>query len=112
MSIVNVNIYNCCGAVACFEFYFANALFLFIFINNQTLSTVANIKDCKYLNTYFYNTYYLINYIRKNYIKMITKTVHKGKYFISFKRGFDESKKHLTITVDKLFNTDTLVSTD
>lgn len=42
---------------------------------------------------------------------MIPKTVHKGKYFISFKRGFEESKKDLTITVDKLFNTDTLVST-
>ncbi|XP_026492256.2 spindle assembly abnormal protein 6 homolog [Vanessa tameamea] len=39
---------------------------------------------------------------------MVFKTFHKGKYFISFKRGFDESKKDITITVDKFFQTDTL----
>ncbi|CAH0715599.1 unnamed protein product, partial [Brenthis ino] len=39
---------------------------------------------------------------------MYPKTFHKGKYFISFKRGFEESKKNLTITVDKLFQSDTL----
>ncbi|XP_047533308.1 spindle assembly abnormal protein 6 homolog [Vanessa atalanta] len=39
---------------------------------------------------------------------MVFKTFHKGKYFISFKRGFDESKKDITITVDKIFQTDTL----
>ncbi|XP_050351236.1 spindle assembly abnormal protein 6 homolog [Nymphalis io] len=39
---------------------------------------------------------------------MVFKTFHKGKYFISFKRGFDENKKDITITVDKIFQTDTL----
>lgn len=41
---------------------------------------------------------------------MVSKNFHKGKYFISFKRGFDESKKDITITVDKVFQNDSLVS--
>ncbi|XP_034832326.1 spindle assembly abnormal protein 6 homolog isoform X1 [Maniola hyperantus] len=39
---------------------------------------------------------------------MVYKTFHKGKYFITFKRGFEESKKDLTLTVDKLFENDSL----
>ncbi|CAH2096248.1 unnamed protein product [Euphydryas editha] len=39
---------------------------------------------------------------------MVSKNFHKGKYFISFKRGFDESKKDITITVDKIFQNDSL----
>ncbi|XP_045772872.1 spindle assembly abnormal protein 6 homolog isoform X2 [Maniola jurtina] len=39
---------------------------------------------------------------------MVYKTFHKGKYFITFKRGFEDSKKDLTLTVDKLFENDSL----
>ncbi|XP_052741365.1 spindle assembly abnormal protein 6 homolog isoform X2 [Bicyclus anynana] len=40
---------------------------------------------------------------------MVFKTFHKGKYFITFKRGFEESKKDLTLAVDKLYENDSLV---
>ncbi|XP_072949169.1 uncharacterized protein Sas-6 [Epargyreus clarus] len=39
---------------------------------------------------------------------MVYKTFHKGKYYISFKRGFDDSKRDITITVDKQFENDSL----
>lgn len=35
---------------------------------------------------------------------------HKGKYYITFKRGFDEHKKDITVIVDKVFETDCVVS--
>ncbi|VVC89318.1 unnamed protein product [Leptidea sinapis] len=34
--------------------------------------------------------------------------IHRGKYYISFKRGYEESRKDITISVDKLFDRDTL----
>lgn len=40
---------------------------------------------------------------------MVYKTFHKGKYFITFKRGYEESKKDLTLAVEKLFENDSLV---
>ncbi|CAK1551067.1 unnamed protein product [Leptosia nina] len=39
---------------------------------------------------------------------MPSKTFHKGKYYISFKRGFEESKKDISICVDKVFDSDSL----
>ncbi|KAJ8731385.1 hypothetical protein PYW07_004549 [Mythimna separata] len=39
---------------------------------------------------------------------MAFKTFHKEKYYITFKRGFEDSKKDVTVTIDKLFETDTL----
>ncbi|XP_075977722.1 uncharacterized protein LOC142977616 isoform X2 [Anticarsia gemmatalis] len=39
---------------------------------------------------------------------MACKTFHKGKYYISIKRGFEDCKKDVTITIDKVFETDTL----
>ncbi|XP_061383805.1 spindle assembly abnormal protein 6 homolog [Danaus plexippus] len=36
------------------------------------------------------------------------KVFHRGKYFISIKRGFEEAKKDITITVEKLFENDSL----
>ncbi|XP_022115034.2 spindle assembly abnormal protein 6 homolog [Pieris rapae] len=39
---------------------------------------------------------------------MISKTFHKGKYYISFKLGFEESKRDISIAVDKIFNSDSL----
>lgn len=40
---------------------------------------------------------------------MAYKTFHKEKYYITFKRGFEDCKKDVTVTIDKLFETDTLV---
>ncbi|KAJ8722046.1 hypothetical protein PYW08_004448 [Mythimna loreyi] len=39
---------------------------------------------------------------------MAFKTFHKEKYYITFKRGFEDCKKDVTVTIDKLFETDTL----
>ncbi|XP_026735028.1 spindle assembly abnormal protein 6 homolog [Trichoplusia ni] len=39
---------------------------------------------------------------------MTCKMFHKGKYYITFKRGFEDCKKDVTVTIDKLFETDTL----
>lgn len=40
---------------------------------------------------------------------MAYKTFHKEKYYITFKRGFEDCKKDVTVTIDKLFETDALV---
>ncbi|CAB3261409.1 unnamed protein product [Arctia plantaginis] len=39
---------------------------------------------------------------------MSCKTVHKGKYYVSFKRGFEDSKKDVTVIIEKVFETDVL----
>ncbi|PZC79505.1 hypothetical protein B5X24_HaOG216285 [Helicoverpa armigera] len=39
---------------------------------------------------------------------MAYKTFHKDKYYITFKRGFEDCRKDVTVTIDKLFETDTL----
>lgn len=39
---------------------------------------------------------------------MVCKVFHKGKYYVSFKRGFEDFKKDVTITIDKLFETEAL----
>lgn len=41
---------------------------------------------------------------------MSCKTFHKGKYYVAFKRGFEDCKKDITVTIDKVFETDSLVS--
>lgn len=41
---------------------------------------------------------------------MPCKTFHKGKYYFAFKRGFEDCKKDITVTIDKVFETDSLVS--
>lgn len=41
---------------------------------------------------------------------MPCKTFHKGKYYVAFKRGFEDCKKDITVTIDKVFETDSLVS--
>ncbi|CAG4956039.1 unnamed protein product [Colias eurytheme] len=41
-------------------------------------------------------------------MNMLCKSFHKGKYYVSFKRGFEEHKKDITISVDKLFDKDCL----
>ncbi|XP_026327493.1 spindle assembly abnormal protein 6 homolog isoform X1 [Hyposmocoma kahamanoa] len=39
---------------------------------------------------------------------MSCKTFHKGKYYVAFKRGFEDCKKDITVTIDKVFETDSL----
>lgn len=39
---------------------------------------------------------------------MAFKTFHKEKYYITFKRGFEDCKKDVTVTIDKLFESDAL----
>ncbi|XP_049873828.1 spindle assembly abnormal protein 6 homolog [Pectinophora gossypiella] len=39
---------------------------------------------------------------------MACNTFHKGKYYIAFKRGFEDCKKDITVTIDKLFDADCL----
>lgn len=34
---------------------------------------------------------------------------HKGKYYVTFKRGFDEHKKDINVVVDKVFEKDCVV---
>lgn len=41
---------------------------------------------------------------------MSCKAFHKGKYYVAFKRGFEDCKKDVTVTIDKVFETDSLVS--
>ncbi|XP_030040889.1 spindle assembly abnormal protein 6 homolog isoform X1 [Manduca sexta] len=36
------------------------------------------------------------------------KTFHKGKYYVTFKRGFEDCKRDITVTVDKVFENDNL----
>ncbi|XP_013186836.1 spindle assembly abnormal protein 6 homolog [Amyelois transitella] len=39
---------------------------------------------------------------------MTTKSFHRGKYYVTFKRGFEDYKKDITVTVDKVFEADSL----
>ncbi|XP_061716058.1 spindle assembly abnormal protein 6 homolog [Cydia pomonella] len=39
---------------------------------------------------------------------MECKTFHKGKYYITFKRGFEDSKRDVTVTIMKIFGSDSL----
>lgn len=41
---------------------------------------------------------------------MACKTYHKGKYYVAFKRGFEDFKRDITVTIDRVFETDNLVS--
>lgn len=41
---------------------------------------------------------------------MACKAFHKGKYYVTFKRGFEDNKRDITVSVDKVFESDTLVS--
>lgn len=41
---------------------------------------------------------------------MACSTFHKGKYYVTFKRGFEDNKRDITVSVDKVFESDTLVS--
>lgn len=50
------------------------------------------------------------NFLSVKNIIMACKTFHKGKYYVTFKRGFEDSKKDITVTVDKVFESDSLVS--
>ncbi|CAG9102233.1 unnamed protein product [Plutella xylostella] len=39
---------------------------------------------------------------------MARDSYHKGKYYVTFKRGFEDCKKDITITVDKVYENDSL----
>ncbi|KAM3965137.1 spindle assembly abnormal 6 [Aphomia sociella] len=39
---------------------------------------------------------------------MASKNFHKGKYYVNFKRGFEDYKKDITISVDKVFENDSM----
>ncbi|XP_041979633.1 spindle assembly abnormal protein 6 homolog [Aricia agestis] len=39
---------------------------------------------------------------------MVYKSFHNGKYFISFKRGFEETRRDITISIDKMQEKDSL----
>lgn len=38
------------------------------------------------------------------------ETYHKGKYFVTFKRSFEDCKRDIVVSVVKVFEKDTLVS--
>ncbi|XP_013145203.1 PREDICTED: spindle assembly abnormal protein 6 homolog [Papilio polytes] len=42
---------------------------------------------------------------------MVCKNFYKGKYYITYKRGFEDCKKDVIITIDKLFENDSLILT-
>ncbi|CAG4982951.1 unnamed protein product [Parnassius apollo] len=42
---------------------------------------------------------------------MVSKTFYKGKYYITFKRGFEDCKKDIIISIEKLFENDSLTLT-
>ncbi|XP_053609952.1 spindle assembly abnormal protein 6 homolog [Plodia interpunctella] len=39
---------------------------------------------------------------------MAAKSFHRGKYYVTFKRGFEDYKRDITVNVDKLFEVDSL----
>lgn len=41
--------------------------------------------------------------------QMACKNFHKGKYYVTFKRGFEDNKRDITVSVEKVFESDTLV---
>ncbi|KPJ08425.1 Spindle assembly abnormal protein 6-like [Papilio machaon] len=42
---------------------------------------------------------------------MVCKNFYKGKYYVTYKRGFEDCKKDVIITIDKLFENDSLILT-
>ncbi|CAH2048599.1 unnamed protein product, partial [Iphiclides podalirius] len=42
---------------------------------------------------------------------MVSKNFCKGKYYVTFKRGFEDFRKDVIISIDKLFENDTLILT-
>ncbi|XP_059048511.1 LOW QUALITY PROTEIN: spindle assembly abnormal protein 6 homolog [Achroia grisella] len=39
---------------------------------------------------------------------MASRNIHTGKYYVNFKRGFEDYKKDITVTIDKVFSNDSL----
>ncbi|XP_068633224.1 spindle assembly abnormal protein 6 homolog [Battus philenor] len=40
---------------------------------------------------------------------MVSKNFYKGKYYITYKHGFEDCKRHIIISIDKIFENDSLV---